>query len=221
MQTDGPAWYENKVTLWILGLLLAAMATAGGFMFNRVKTLKVESRVLVQERDQLVQLSRMAEARIHQAETRSTTTESKYRRLLLATNPITGEPLFDKQGNPIFNTDEGSAEAVETLQATLEQTMLERAQLQKSLSEREQELSLLKKQTSRPARGPWDFGLGYSAPVKEWLSLPVATWWTGAGYHLELMGLDVGVNAQAGLCPGIMDRLGETAQGKVFLSVRP
>lgn len=218
---DQAPWWTSKVTLWILGLLLAALSTAGGFAFNRVRSLQVERSALIQERDQLLQVSRTAEARILQAETRLQTASSRYHRLLLATNPITGEPLFDKAGNPIFNTDDGSAEAVEQLQLSLEQVTKENQVLLESVHAKDQALASVKLQTSRPARSPWDFSLGYSAPFVEWLTLPAASLWAGTGYHLDLMGMDVAVRGEAGLSPGTLDRLGETVAGKLQLVLRP
>lgn len=214
-------WWTSKVTLWIAGLLLAALSTAGGFLFNRVKSLQVERSVIMAERDQLAQVSRTALVLVQQAETRSKTNESRYRKLLLATNPITGEPLFDKAGNPIFNSDEGSAEAMEQLQANYQSVVQENMELKQSLYSREDQIKELSLQTSRPARSPWDFSLGYSAPFAEWLTLPAATLWAGTGYHLDLMGMDVAVRGEGGLSPGTVDRLGETAAGKLQLVLRP
>lgn len=54
------------------------------------------------------------------------TTASRYKKLTAATNPLTGAPLLDKDGNPVFNTDEGDTteqEVISTLRDELDRRL--------------------------------------------------------------------------------------------------
>jgi hypothetical protein len=221
-ETESPtSWWQNKVTLWILGLVVAALATAGGLVFNQVRTLQVERSEILRQRDEAVAVATTTTARVLELESSKKWYESRYRRMTLAKNPFTGEALFDRDGKPLFDVDEGSAEGWEELQRSVESLQTQVLQLNQTVEIREQQLATLRLQTSRPSRGPWDFSLAYSAPLPTWFSLPASTLWAGAGYHLELLGLDVAPRAELGFMPGHSDRLGEAVTGKVQVTARP
>jgi hypothetical protein len=220
-EAEATSWWQSKVTLWILGLLLAALSTAGGLLFNRVRTLQVERTEILRTRDEAVALATSSTARVLELESAKKWYETRYRRMTLAKNPLTGEALFDRDGKPLFDIDEGSAEGWEELQRSVESLQTENIQLNQTVQIRDQQLATLRLQTSRPARGLWDFSLGYSAPLPTWFSLPASTLWAGAGYHLELLGLDVAPRAELGFMPGHADRIGEALTGKLQVTARP
>lgn len=214
-------WWQSKVTLYILSALLAIVSTLGGMMFNKVKTLETAKASVTKERDKALEAVKTAESKRTEAEQQARTNASRYRKLALATNPLTGAAIFDKNGNPVFNSDEGSAEATELLQRTVVELQAERQVLREMVSERDKALSLATKQTSRPARSPWDFGLEYAAPFEKWLDVMGATVYLGPGYHFELAGLDVGVDAALGVTPGRVTDDHLPLAGKLGVRLRP
>lgn len=125
------------------------------------------------------------------------TTASRYRKLTAAVNPFTGLPLLDKNGEPIFNTDEGDSSEQETTQKladllTEEQEKTRR--LSNSLDIEKTKTSSLELQliTSTeihkvPAKSAFTLGLESALDVSE-------TWGT-AGYRFPLGPVHLGTRA--------------------------
>ncbi len=218
MEEQAP-WYQNKVLLWSLGALLALLTSVAGYLGNRVHTLSSTETQLRQERDAAVAVSKTASAQVAKLTERVSTTESKYRKLVLAKNPITGEALFDKEGHPIFDTEDGSSNEVTQLREQLSSTAQAYERLEEKYHMATLALENVKVEVTRPARSAWSYGLGYSAPLSNWLNVqgPSAKVWGGTGYHLPLLGQEAAIMAQIGVPP--LNPSG--TEGKVFLDLRP
>lgn len=202
------AWLKDpaklKAGLWVLGILLAALGTVSAGLFNRVKTLQETTAAVTLERDRALASSRTTTAKILELERSRKTSESRYKNLLLARNPVTGEPLFDRDGRPLYDTFEGSAEAVEELVRNVERLQVEVVSLQETVRIRDHELVQLRARTSGPARSPWSGHLAYDAPVATWLTPGTAVIRAGAGYRLlQLLGLDISPTASLGYDLGL------------------
>lgn len=215
---DEKPWYKN----WkVITAAVAALLVLGilGALSNKVKTLETSRTELITERDQLLQVSRTAEARIRSILEEKRTAESRYRNLRAAKNLITGGPMFDQAGQVIFETEEGSASELTNIRQDLEEMRKENELLSDQVSMRQRELAEVRKETSRPAQSAWDFGLGYSAPVASWLNYARGTGWAGTAYHVKLLTLDIGINGHLGWTPAA--RPEDSIAGKLYINFRP
>jgi hypothetical protein len=173
--------------IWIVGLLAAALAAASGLMFNQVSSLKEERAELLRERDAAVALAATTTTKVLELESQRRTAESRHRNLLLARNPLTGEPLFDKQGNPLYDTYEGSESMLEEMHKSVERLQTEILHLQAVVRERDASLTTLSLKTYNPGR----FSYLLDVPVLPTVDLRFVR--VGAGVNLGpfMLGADV------------------------------
>jgi hypothetical protein len=213
-------WWQSKVTLWILGLLLATLSTAGGLLFNRVRSLQEERSELLSERDSAMAEARSTTAKVLELENHRRSAESRYKNLLLARNPLTGEPLFDRNGNPLYDTYEGSANEMEELHKSVERLQTEVITLQAVVREKDLQVATLRLQTSSPGRSRWDFSVGWQA---SWLTPASGAGTVGLGHHLDLLGLDVAPRLSMGydLAAVALGRPELAWRGGLELVIRP
>lgn len=172
---------------WIaVGAIALALITALGALASRVV---VQSSLLSSQELELAEVKKADKEKSTQIQQLSQSTksaESKYKKLTAAVNPITGEPLFDKNGNPLFDSDEGSSNQVEQLFSQINELQIENESLQDSVQRKQSIIAELKEKSSGPGFKSTHIGASWDAPLGGYLDGSQGRLGLGAGPNFLL-----------------------------------
>lgn len=189
MAKKKPSWLETfweEKKMYVIGAAALMVLTTIGALASRVRTYSKQMTAQQVEFSELKQAYKQKEALVTKLEQSTKKSESKYKKLVAAINPLTGEPLFDKDGNPIFNSEDGESSAVEELISQVDSLQRENESLQDSIQRKEFLIRELSEKKSGPSFKAWNGGVRFETPLLSPLDYMAGSWSVGGGPNFLL-----------------------------------